>query len=296
MKPRGCAYRVGTSSLAGHTRQSRYTTVRMDPSDRAVVCVGDVEIAHAIGHHALRKVETGDAGHAIGAANLGWRTRYRGHSLRGQVNLPDGAGYTVGDIEIPGAITREGRRIEEAGAHTVRNVTDPRHTGDGDHHRHRVNLSNYEVLRVGDVEIARSIGHHASWKVETSIRSQTICTADLASQTCPGRHFAGRRHNFSDCAVERIGHVNIAGAICRNTLGKIELCSRSYAIGTTCDARGTCKSSHLACCNNHCPNRGVKCISYIKISGAVGGYATREAKPRISAGTVRTAGYARRTS
>ena len=154
----------------------------------------------------------------------------------------------------------------------------------------RSDLSNRAVVSVPDINIPRGIRRHALRETEASGVAGPIVAARFASQPGESTHHTCRG-NLSNRAVGTIRHVDLARAVHRNAIRKIETSDAAISVHTTVSLSHSGESAHHARRGN-LSDRAVESVGHIDISCRVDRYAKRETEAGRASGAVRTAAVA----
>src|SRR5262249_21278328 len=144
-----------------------------DLPDGAVLRVGDVEVAGAVGGDGVRVVERGGREGDVRAARPDRRARQRGDGGGRDGDLADGCVGGGGDVQVCRPVGGDARRRVETGggarsvgaAGLARRACQRGHGAGGDD-----DLADGVVDAVGDVQVARAVGGDADRPVETGGR------------------------------------------------------------------------------------------------------------------------------
>ena len=182
-------------------------------ADRAVVSVGDEQVASLVQRQAGRRIEQRERRRAIGKARTGAAGQRAHDAVRR--DFTDPVIVCIGHVHIARLVGRYAHRTVEQGL-SCRPVLEARRAGAGQRgdnafHRH---LADHVVAGVGHQQVARRVEGNARRRVESRRRAGAVDEAFAVA----GQHRLGAiRRYFADLVmVAGIGQVHVAGPVQRH--------------------------------------------------------------------------------
>ncbi|MNS29471.1 hypothetical protein D3C72_614720 [compost metagenome] len=216
VEERGGAGAVGVAVAAG----DRADDARgRDLADAVVGALGDVEVARGIHRQGARVVELGDRAGAVGGAGRARAGQGGGGAVRG--DLADAVVARVRHVDRAGGVHGHAAgAVELGGGGAALGVARAGAAAEGADQAGGRDLADGVVAGVGHVDVARSV-HRELVRVVEARRGR-----DAVGQA--GDALAGERRvgavgrHAADAVVAAVGHVEVAGGVEGDALGRVE--------------------------------------------------------------------------
>src|SRR6185436_11508105 len=233
--------------------QRRHDPGGGDLADDVVAVVGNVDVASAVDRHA--------GGAAHGASQ-------RRHAPGGG-DLADGSVEFVGNVNVAGVVDCHVEWVIET-CRRAQAVRASRHAcGAGQRRRDPScgDLADGVVAGVGDVDVAGAVDYHSAGAAEVHRGTCAVLTPRYARGAGQRRHDSGGR-DLADGVAEKVGDVDVAGAVNRHATGAVEARRGARAVRATRHARDAGQRCHDPG-GGDLADGGVECIRNVNVASDV---------------------------
>ncbi len=240
------AVAVTGTYFAGGASQGRNYAGGGDLADLIIDGIAYVDAARVVHRHTVGSIKScRAAGTVAGTCFAGGASQ--GCDYPGGGDLADLIIVAVGHVDVARTVHRHtvGSIKSCRAADAIAGTCLPGGASQGGNYARRSDLADLRIVLIGNIEVARAVHGHTRGIVESCRAAGAIAGTRLPSGAGKGGDDA-RWSDLADLIIVGVGHVNVARAIHRHTVGIMESCRAAGAIAGTCLPRGASQGGNYA--------------------------------------------------